>query len=574
MKLILYFFLFLFLLPLTFAETPIFSGKVITGQEKVIDGNIFKFTYDEASNKTFVQTPTQSMIVENGKCKSNGVFRVCVNSADYYDRNITTYVTYYQVDAAIYKLTGSLSAVSTANPSSFLQHEYGNVTITITNPTDVDVSNIAYNENLTGFAIISTDGCTLKENGISWSGSLASGYKKICTATIIAEKEGTYNLAGSLSYFNGFEAENKATDTLTITVLPQQLAVVQLADSNVELQQPFYINVSLQNINKYEQIVLSITVDIPWNFELLNKLPYFSKDINILKSDSRMEPGSAFNYSLRLKGNAESKIPIKQRFEYTIKGISYTIENYTFVNPAEPKPIINFSTEYNEVSQGQEFIVAVKVRNPSRIYELTDIKARLNAPYNNEIEQNLDKLIPKESYAIISNTLIAPKNSDTPNGTIKLEFNIEYKFDGTAKSLNKSLELKLKPANGTSNLSTAAKTNIQSPPEIKTTAEPKLLNKTSGQAEAKTEMPKSGFFNNKIMLFGAVIFAVFLIIVIIINKIRKKEATAFGKEKEQAATQEAEEIKPVPKPEESIEAETKEIEAKKPRKQGKSAKKN
>ena len=262
-KIITFFSVLILLLPIAIAETQIFSGKVITDQEKVIDGNIFKFTYDESSNKLFVQNPSQSLIIENGKCKSNNVFRICINSANFSDRNITTYVTYYEIDTTIYKITGSLSAVSTATSTSLLQKDSADLTITITNPTDVDVTNLKYEENLTGFAVTYVDGCTLKDNKLSWSGSIPSNSHKVCTATLVAQQEGTYNLVGSLNYSNGFETEKKATDTLTITVLPHQLAVNQMIDSDVEIQQPFYINVSLQNINLNEKIDLAITVDIP-----------------------------------------------------------------------------------------------------------------------------------------------------------------------------------------------------------------------------------------------------------------------------------------------------------------------
>ena len=113
-KAIIFFSILMLILPIAYSETQIFSGSVITGHDKVIDGNNFKFTYDEASNQTFVQTPTQNLIVKNKQCNSNGVFKVCVHSADYYDRNITTYETYYQLSVTISKLTSSLTSVSTS----------------------------------------------------------------------------------------------------------------------------------------------------------------------------------------------------------------------------------------------------------------------------------------------------------------------------------------------------------------------------------------------------------------------------------------------------------------------------
>ena len=81
------FILMLFLtLQIAYAETKLFSGTLITDTDKVIDGSIFKFKYDDASNKVFAQTPTTALIVDNGACKSNNVFRICKgwNSINYY----------------------------------------------------------------------------------------------------------------------------------------------------------------------------------------------------------------------------------------------------------------------------------------------------------------------------------------------------------------------------------------------------------------------------------------------------------------------------------------------------------
>ena len=516
---------FLVILPIAYAETQIFSGTVITNQDKVIDGSTFKFTYDDSSNKTFVQTPTQNLIVKNRDCSSNGAFKICINSADYYDRNITTYETYYKLGVTISKLTGSLTAVSTSTSSNLLQGEPANITITITNPTGLDISNIIYEENLTNFTILNVNGCTLKDDKISWSGSLQSKYNKVCTAYVISGQKGTYNLIGSLSYFNGFEKETKATDTLTINVLPDQLAVNQFVDDNVEVGQPFYLNVTLQNINPAESIDLSIDISLPRNFVLLNKVQGFSQDAGALKSGSRLGPKLLFNYFLYLKADAQSKIPITQVFNYKIKGLQYAIENDTFVKAPEPMPLINISAEYNELMPGQNFIVFAQIKNPSKIYELTDIKATLKSPDSNDVEQKLNKLAPGEPYTILSSTLTAPKNLDSPaNKTIQLNLSIDYKFNGIAKSTSKSLALKLKPGS-TAAGSITIRENTQNTKETKTngtSAEYNLSNKNNPIA-IKIENQKPPFFNSKTLSYGIAALAVFFIAIFVINKMRKRK---------------------------------------------------
>lgn len=441
-KIIINFFILALFLQIVNAETQIFSGKVITDTDKAIEGGIFRFTYDDKSNKVFVQTPFTNLIVDNGFCKSNAVFKVCINRANFSHKNITTYVYYYEIDATIYKLTGSLSASGKVVLNKLLPSETTDFSISIKNPTDFDITNIFYQQNFTGFTLANVKGCEADENRLSWQGSLYSKYDKVCTATIIADKEGAYSLAGSLSYFNGYENEKKSTDTISITVLPRQLKTTHFITKDVEVKRPFYINISLQNIHKDEKIDGTTTIEIPNGINLVKNVEGFSRDFNILKQNFVLEPSSFKNYSFYLEATSETDKPIKQTFDYSIKTIRDKIENNTFVNPLEPKPIINFSSELAELTPGKNFIVIAKIKNPSKIHSLADIEAKLNAPFNDEIVRNLDKLLPNESYTIISNVLSLPRTIPAMDKfTTNLE--ISYDFYGI-KSINKSIDLKVK----------------------------------------------------------------------------------------------------------------------------------
>ena len=521
------FFVFILLSAMAYAETEIFSGTVITGTDKVVDGGIFRFAYDEPSNQVFVQTPATSLIVENGKCKSSSVFRVCINRANFSYKNITTYEYYYEIDAVIYKLTGSLSTNSKITQSDLLQKEPAEFTITITNPTEFDINNILYKEDLTPFSITEVKGCNLEGNQITWQGALQSKYHNTCTAKIFSEEKGAYALSGSLSYFNGFENENKTTDSVTIKVLPHQLGINQIIDKDIQVKQPFYINVSLQNINSEERIDLAMDIELPSNINLLKIKPGLSRDFNFLKYSLFLEPGEYFNYSMYLEASNIADNPIVQKFDYSIKGIKYVLQNYTFLKPPELEPIINLSSEYAELLPGQKFIVIAKIRNPSKFYELTDIKAKLNAPHNNETIQSLDRLKPNESYPIISNTLIAPNAAELDgSNSINISLNIDYKSSGISKSLTKSLEIKITSLNETSSNATATKEIIQTAQETRTeekAAEARNQTEQSPLITSPIEKIKSSLSIKEILLMGIVVFLVFVVASFVINRIRKRK---------------------------------------------------
>lgn len=335
-------------LPVSFAETKIFSGSAVTDSDKVIDGGIFRFRYDEASDKVFAQTPAGSLIVDNGGCKSNSVFRVCINRANFSHKNITTYVYYYEVNADIYKLTGSLTTNTSLSPSELLQGEIAEFKIIILNPTDFDIANIDFSYDLAPFYASESKGCGLNNGQMQWKGSLQPKYDKVCTATIVAGKEGAYRLSGNLSYFNGFETEKKATDALAIKVLPKQLKVSHFIDKNIEAKKPFYFNISLQNIHPSEDMDVISTITLPSHASLIKDTPIFEKNARVLKRRLALRPGTGANYSLYIEKISEGREPINLRFEYTIKGISDSLENSTFIDIIGAQPINKSEPEAEE----------------------------------------------------------------------------------------------------------------------------------------------------------------------------------------------------------------------------------
>ena len=518
-------------LNLSYAESLLFSGSIMTDTDKKIDGNIFRFAYEETSNRVYVQTTAGGIIVNNGDCNSNTIFKVCISRANFSDRNITTYHSYYKIGATIYKLTGSLFASRQLVPNTLLPRESAEISITISNPTDFEITNINYVHDLSPFSVSDAKGCALEGNFMTWRGSLKSRFDKSCTAAISSEKEGTYSLAGNLSYFNGFDYEKKNILTPAIKVLAEQLNVRQITEKDIEMKQPFYINMSLKNLNQKEKIELSAAILLPYNLELLKNVPGFIRDSNTLKQNLILEPGSELNYSLYLTAPSEAETIINQNFDYSIRNIRNSIKNVTFIKPIEPKPLVSFNTEYKELVPGQKFIVVAKIKNPSRIYAIYDIRARLAFPYNKGIEEKLAKLMPNDYYYIISNTLAIPKEAESElgfgNKTIRLDFNIEYKSNGVAKSFNKQLEFKIIPGQAKSALTAAAvpKSSPAKPPES-------YESYHSQSSPAAEEFISLNFLNKRGVIISAMAFNAFWFIVaaIIIMRI-KKEAVKSSSQK-------------------------------------------
>ncbi|MBI3034877.1 hypothetical protein HYY71_01010, partial [Candidatus Woesearchaeota archaeon] len=212
-------------------------------------------------------------------------------------------------------------------------------TVTITNPTELDITNIVFNYNLTPFSAIDAKGCGLNENQMQWKGSLKPKYDKVCTATIYADREGKYSLSGNLEYFNGFETEKKAANATEVNVLPKQLKTTHFIDNETEVKKPFYYNISLQNLHQSEDIRYTGTIALPAHVSLIKDIPSFEKNAKILKHIMTLKPKESINYSLYLEKNSKGREPITLRLDYTIKGISDSIENSTYIDAIEALPI-------------------------------------------------------------------------------------------------------------------------------------------------------------------------------------------------------------------------------------------
>ncbi len=527
-KYLIYFSILVFLIQIAYADTQIFSGKVITDQDKVIEDGIFRFKYDEPANKVYAITPSTSMIIDVGACKNNDLFRICVTNATYYDKNITTYVYYYEVVLTVYKLTGSLSPTSIVDSNTLLPNEPTIFKITINNPTDFDIRKIIYKEDFYPFQISEVTGCSSSNTQILWEGTLKPRYDKICTAKLITDTAGTYILKGNLSYFNGYETKNETTDSVSITVLPKQLKVIRKIDNNTEINQPFYINYSVQNVHQTEKIESSMALEASSNIKIIEFKPYLNRYGNTLTQTLLLDPGKAFNFSLYLEQISAGDALIKEKYPYSIKTAFDTIENYTIISAPEVRPNVEFISEFLEVKPDQKFIVAAKLSNPSKIYELTDIEATLNAPPSDKVIRTLSKLLPNQNYTIISSILTAPQDS------FKLDLSIKYTFNGAANYVNSSSEIKVKQEQENISVETTTETpsieTISEQNETQTQINETIEEVTDVIQDIITTKPKIDFSDKRVLVFiGIISILVFVLpisIIIIRRSIKKKKEEA------------------------------------------------
>src|SRR3989344_2480741 len=533
------------LIPLAYAESTIFTGIVTTDSEISAEGNKFSFNYDKYSKKAFPTTPSTNLIIDYGACKSNDIFKVCINKANFSYRNITTYKSYYTLDITISKLTGSLSSSIKSPFLEYLQGERMNVTATLTNPTNLEITKINLELDLSNLSVIGVKGCEQFGNKARWNGSLKPNYDKECTISMVAPSNGgTFAISGKVNYFNGFEKEDKTIETLSFKVLPKQLKLTYLVDNTtdftrIETGDSFHYNVTIENIHASETIGASASITYPPNTVPVKNLQGFLKDGNVFKKNIVLKPGQAFSYQLYLKATHKGVGRLVNSFKYTIKEMEFDDESSQFIEITEPKPVVELIPEYNSIVPGQKFIVVAKISNPSRKYDFTGITSRLDVPFNAEISQQIDKLAPNQSYVMISRVFSLPYDSELQNNELKISFQTDYNLNDIPKSAQSSTSIKVnniefdKSANETA-------TEPVAEPEINPEFNASLSQETSSESSTEpaaqpdsaqslldssisVDFSKPDFSSPKIWIIASTVFVILFLIPFFIYRIRKKK---------------------------------------------------
>src|SRR3989338_5119574 len=163
------------------AEKEVFSGKVFTNNQTIIDNAKFTFVYDPGSDKALASFPEGTVIISKGECETRDPYRICFDSANWSSRDYAAYVDTYEIGVRISKTAPELAIKRTLTPSTLLQGERGLVTVKIENPGNSDVTDVIYKDDFSMFQVSDLTGCELKDGSIYWKGSVKLLSSKDCS---------------------------------------------------------------------------------------------------------------------------------------------------------------------------------------------------------------------------------------------------------------------------------------------------------------------------------------------------------------------------------------------------------
>ena len=313
--------LFILIIPAAFSEEMLFSGKVLTDSNILTKGESFRFYYDESSQKIFAQNPNINLIVDLYGCKLNSKYKICINSANFSYRNLTTYKNYYEIYVEVYKLEYGIN-FSSIYVEKMLQNENQRFTFNFLNPTTKYVENLSISLKILNFTVNDVKGCEFDGDYILWRGMLSPSDYKSCSMGLISQSKGAFSIIGNASYTIGADKIENKINLATIEVLSDQLLAGLNANSRADVGEIFYFNVSVKNINPNEDMDVIAKILFPKEAYFVNSKPhYFDLGANALKDSFVLQPGKSKNYSFMLKSEKEMKISRKLWKEFLIKSI-------------------------------------------------------------------------------------------------------------------------------------------------------------------------------------------------------------------------------------------------------------
>jgi hypothetical protein len=532
--------LILLLIPPAFSQENIFSGKVLTDQDLLVDGKTFRFSYDEPSKKTFAQNPSLNMIIDLFNCKINSFYKICIEGANMSHRNYTTYRNYYTLEVEIYEFDYGISFNSTS-PGSMLQNEKQRFTFSFTNPTTIETGGFSISAKIKNFTVKNVKGCDFDGTAVSWKGTLYPSDYKSCSMDIMSHNQGTFDIIADVSYVMGFQKVSGTEKLASIEVLEDQLGVDIRHGTDVEATEAFSFNVTLSNENE-EDMDVTARIGIPKGvYFMKEKAPSsFDSSTGFLKESFVLRTGNKKSYEFLLKSDNEIKNPFDIQFTYFINGIEDTVTDYILVNVTEPRPEISFIVDPKTATPGQKVTVVANTRNPSRIFELESLAASIVSKTQSPVSVQLASLKQNETYPMISNSIILPSDA---YDNYTLEVQIDYTVNGRKKQASARYLIDI--VNGTPPVESPQlqqPSNVQSqsgPGEVKSfgndaesqlglnvldrPVDPEAISSLEGFALVLSSVQDMNTFQKIMLIFGTIIIVSVLTIFTILHRLRYKQ---------------------------------------------------
>jgi len=204
------------------ASADVFREELFN--EKITSSGVYQgsngdnFTIELGGNKISVELPSRTMLVDNNTCETSELYEVCLDISEFSHYNNT------QPERVVNKRAIKISVLLAAINVS---REFDNEQVWVGQEIEVRTrlknvghrpTKVFFTDKYSDFFEVSLPPkCDLKNDVVSWKGSLNKNQVMECVYKIKALKASTFNSAATVTYFNGVKDETRSSQT-TLTI--------------------------------------------------------------------------------------------------------------------------------------------------------------------------------------------------------------------------------------------------------------------------------------------------------------------------------------------------------------------
>jgi len=462
------FLLFLFFMPIVFAEysEEIFDDWVYHEHDFTVDEKDFYTTVSPSSTTMSIAYGDDRSVIRLSDCVTlASKFKVCFRERELWYKDKLEREE-FKARIELSKLLAKINIsrqISNLNP--LIQEQFTIRTI-LANTGSFDATDITFIDNFPAeFKIINTDACIITGTGIKWAGNLTIGTKTSCTYTIQALALKNHSSVGQITYYDGDKQVKENSTIQEIKIPSYVLSLVFNSTKNVEIGEVIEVNMTLRNKDLGNDLfVADLSLDFPAGFEILQHVSDFRQSGNSLVFSGGVSKGKERSAWFRIKptltghypfigtasfqiDNIIKKIPVYSEEELAVFARNLSIKRYmpsvalsgsTFIlnstikNPTKhifknlkatlisDIPGVNQSSDLViriEPTQEQDIdfgVIQLPVVDENKIYYV-DLVISYLTPYSEYIELTEHRFLEVKTEAFVKSEIISPKeNSSNP----------------------------------------------------------------------------------------------------------------------------------------------------------------
>ena len=482
--------LLLFLLYALFANaevTKVYSNYILPYETLTVNKMPFMVSLED-HDKLMLKYGLNYFFINRGDCQKVYNLKFCFGNTmwDIDEKK-------EKINLTVYSIAPTITITRTIDNPTMRVGEEAEITTTIKNGDGLSAENFSFIDTFTPeFNITEVHTCNKNNDSVYWLKYLRVNDSVECRYTIKALDEIERSFKAKVEYFDGFEMQEKYSDTLAIKVNPLIDIKTEFNDTDkkIYLGQTVYLKINITNKNDEDMDLRYFDIYVPDGLEYLGtttiRTRVNSTDYKYFPSGSLTKIGSnVYRYSSDELNENQSKIiapafrakfigksNIYMKAEYETENVVRTKEKMESIEAISPELKIHSNLKSKDESSKNEFDTNVEtplkiyIENPigSSIY-FKNIHLWFNTTLGNFSDVYLDRLNESNTIFVLNTKLVTPKiiKKTTYNFDVVADYETQY---DEKKQKSFDIDIDVKPIEGLVITQAISKSNVESGEEF------------------------------------------------------------------------------------------------------------